>query len=118
MRRAGAGVPSANRITLLRDADGDGTAELKSAFLEGLNSPYGMALVGDTLFVANADALVRFPYKDGDLRITAPAVKVADLPGGPAQPSLDEECRRQRRREPPLCQRRLQQQRRGERHRG
>lgn len=62
MAKAGAGVPSANRITLLRDADGDGVAELRSAFLEGLHSPFGMTLVGDTLYVANADALVRFPY--------------------------------------------------------
>ena len=83
MKRAGAGVPSANRISLLRDADGDGVAETKTAFLEGLNSPFGMALVGDEFFVANADAVVKFPYRTGDTRITAPAVKVADLPGGP-----------------------------------
>jgi glucose/arabinose dehydrogenase len=82
MNRAGAGVPSANRITLLRDADGDGVAETKTAFLEGLNSPFGMVLVGDEFFVANADAVVKFPYKTGDTRITAAAVKVADLPGG------------------------------------
>ncbi len=83
MARAGAGVPSANRITLLRDADGDGVAELRTPFLEGLNSPFGMALVGDTLYVANADAVVRFPYRGGETRITAPATKVVDLPGGP-----------------------------------
>lgn len=83
MKRAGAGVPSANRISLLRDTDGDGVAETKTAFLEGLNSPFGMALVGDEFFVANADAVVKFPYKTGDTRIPAPAVKVADLPGGP-----------------------------------
>ena len=59
-------MPSANRITLLRDADGDGVAEARSAFLTGLNSPFGMALVGDGLYVANTDALVRFPYKTGD----------------------------------------------------
>lgn len=82
MKRAGAGVPSANRITLLRDADGDGTAELKTAFLEGLTSPFGMALVGDTLYVANADALVSFPYQSGQTRITAPATRVVDLPAG------------------------------------
>jgi glucose/arabinose dehydrogenase len=61
MRRAGAGAPSANRITLLRDSDGDGVADLKSVLLEGLNSPFGMALVGGNLFVANSDAVLRFP---------------------------------------------------------
>lgn len=81
-KKAGGAVPSANRITLLRDADGDGVAELKTAFIEGLNSPFGMALVGNTLYVANTDAVVRFPYLTGDTRITAPPVKVADLPGG------------------------------------
>ena len=83
MKKAGAGVPSANRITLLRDVDGDGIAEVRTAFLENLNSPFGMALVGDTLFVATADSVVRFPYKTGDTRITAAPVKVVDLPGGP-----------------------------------
>jgi glucose/arabinose dehydrogenase len=83
MKQAGAGTPSANRITLLRDADGDGIAETRSVLLQQLNSPFGMALVGDTLYVANADAIVRFPYKAGDLRITQAGVKVADLPGGP-----------------------------------
>ena len=81
--RAGAGVPSANRITLLRDADGDGIAETKTVFLEDLNSPYGMALIGDQLYVANADALVRFTYTDGATRITSGPTKVASLPGGP-----------------------------------
>lgn len=80
--RAGAGTPSANRITLLRDADGDGRAEVRSAFLENLNSPFGMALVGSTLYVANTDAIVSFPYKEGDTRISAPATRVADLPAG------------------------------------
>jgi len=83
MAKAGAGVPSANRITLLRDADGDGVAEVRSAFLENLHSPFGMALVGSDLYVANADALVRFPYKEGETRIAASATKVIDLPGGP-----------------------------------
>ena len=59
-------MPSANRITLLRDADGDGVAEMRSVFLEGLNSPFGMALVGTDLYVANTDAVVRFPYREGD----------------------------------------------------
>ena len=82
MARAGAAVPSANRITLLRDADGDGVAELRTPFLEGLSSPFGMALVGGDFYVANADALVRFPYKDGDTKISAPPAKVVDLPAG------------------------------------
>ena len=82
MKRAGAGTPSANRITLLRDADGDGVAEVRTVFLAGLNSPFGMALIGDSLYVANTDSIVRFAYRTGDTRITAPGVKVADLPGG------------------------------------
>ena len=82
-RWAGAGVPSANRITLLRDADGDGVAETRSIFLKDLNSPFGMVLVGDDFYVANADAIVKFPYSTGDTKIDAPGTKVADLPGGP-----------------------------------
>lgn len=82
MGRAGAKTPSADRITLLRDADGDGVAETKSAFLENLTSPFGMALVGETLYVANADAVVAFPYEPGQTRITAPARRVAALPAG------------------------------------
>ncbi len=83
MKRAGAGVPSANRITLLRDADGDGVAETRSVLLSDLNSPFGMALVGDRLFVANTDAVLSFPYRSGDTVITAPGSKLIDLPGGP-----------------------------------
>lgn len=83
MKRAGAGVPSANRITLLRDANGDGLAETRSVLLSGLNSPFGMALVGDTLYVVNADALVRVPYTSGQTRIDVTPTKVVDLPGGP-----------------------------------
>jgi glucose/arabinose dehydrogenase len=83
MKKAGAGVPSANRITLLRDADHDGVAELKTPFLTNLHSPFGMALVGDTLYVANADAIVAFPYAAGATSITAAPRKIADLPGGP-----------------------------------
>jgi glucose/arabinose dehydrogenase len=79
----GAGVPSPDRITLLRDADGDGVAEEKSTFLSGLNSPFGMALVGETLYVANTDALLRFPYREGETKIDAKPEKVADLPAGP-----------------------------------
>jgi glucose/arabinose dehydrogenase len=82
MGRAGAGVPSANRITLLRDADGDGKAETRSVFLENLNSPFGMALVGNDFYVANSDAIMKFTYRDGDTKIMTPGVKLADLPGG------------------------------------
>jgi glucose/arabinose dehydrogenase len=83
MKQAGAAVPSANRITLLRDTDGDGVADVRSVLLEGLNSPFGMALVGNDLFVANSDAVLRFPYLPGATHITAPATKVVDLPAGP-----------------------------------
>ena len=83
MTRAGAAVPSANRITLLRDADGNGQAELRTEFLKGLNSPFGMALVGQTLYVANADGIVSFPYQSGATVIAAAPVPVAPLPGGP-----------------------------------
>lgn len=83
MRRAGSGLPSADRITLLRDADHDGVAEFRSVFLADLKSPFGMALVGDTLYVANADALVRFPYTPGATEITDAPTRVAELPGGP-----------------------------------
>lgn len=80
--KAGAGVPSANRITLLRDADGDGVAEVKTTFLRGLNSPFGVALVGNDLYVANTDAIMKFPYKEGETSISIPGTKLADLPGG------------------------------------
>jgi glucose/arabinose dehydrogenase len=81
--RAGAGTPSADRISLLRDADGDGVAELKAVFLDELYSPFGIALIGDQLHVANADGVMRFPYRHGTTQIDAPGTKVADLPGGP-----------------------------------
>jgi glucose/arabinose dehydrogenase len=83
MKRAGAGVPSANRITLLRDTNGNGVADLRSVLLEGLNSPFGMALVGNNLYVANSDAVLRFTYTAGATHITAPGIKVVDLPAGP-----------------------------------
>lgn len=83
MKRAGATVPSANRITLLRDSDGDGVADLRSAFLENLHSPFGMALVGSTLYVANSDAVLGFPYRQGDTQIMAAGIKLLDLPAGP-----------------------------------
>jgi glucose/arabinose dehydrogenase len=81
-KKAGAAVPSANRITLLRDSDGDGVAETRTAFLQNLFSPFGMALVGDTFYVANADAVMRFPYRAGATSIGEPGVKVGDLPAG------------------------------------
>jgi glucose/arabinose dehydrogenase len=83
MKRAGAGVPSANRITLLRDTDGDGVADQRFVLLEGLNSPFGMALVGHDLLIANSDAVLRFPYTEGDTRITAAGTPVVPLPAGP-----------------------------------
>jgi glucose/arabinose dehydrogenase len=83
MKRAGAGVPSANRITLLRDSDGDGIVDLRTVFLAGLNSPFGMALVGNDLYVANSDAVLRFPYTTGDTHIEVKGVKLLDLPAGP-----------------------------------
>jgi glucose/arabinose dehydrogenase len=82
MKKAGAGVKSVNRITLLRDNDKDGVAEIKTTFLQDLNSPFGMALVGNNLYVANTDAVMRFPYSTGITRISARGVKIADLPGG------------------------------------
>ncbi|KKA09047.1 sorbosone dehydrogenase [Pseudomonas ogarae] len=82
MGRAGAGVPSPNRITLLRDANHDGIAETRTVFLENLNSPFGMTLVGNDLYVADTDRLIRFPYQEGDTQIQAQPTKVVDLPGG------------------------------------
>jgi glucose/arabinose dehydrogenase len=82
MKRAGAGLPSANRITLLRDSNGDGVVDLRSVILDGLNSPFGMALVDNYLYVANSDALLRFPYAPGETRINTPGTKVLDLPAG------------------------------------
>src|ERR1700730_14426592 len=83
MRRASALGESANRITLLRDADGDGIAEKRGIFMEGLNQPFGMALVGDTFYVGNTDGVVAFPYAAGADRITAPARKLISFkPGG------------------------------------
>jgi glucose/arabinose dehydrogenase len=82
MERAGAGSPSANRITLLRDTDRDGVADARFALLTGLNSPFGMALVGNNLYVANTDAVMRFRYETGDTQITTPGVKLVELPAG------------------------------------
>ncbi len=81
-KRAGAAVPSANRITLLRDADGDGVAETRTVLLQNLTSPFGMTLVGRNFYVADTDALLRFPYSDGQTQINDQGVKVLDLPAG------------------------------------
>ncbi|HYV96266.1 MAG TPA: sorbosone dehydrogenase family protein [Gemmatimonadaceae bacterium] len=81
-KKAGAAVPSANRITLLRDKDGDGVAEERSTFLDSLTSPFGMVLVGDELYIANADAIVHVPYRTGELAIAGRPTKLIDLPAG------------------------------------
>jgi glucose/arabinose dehydrogenase len=83
MKKAGAGIPSADRITLLRDTDGDGVAETRSVFLQGLHSPFGMALVGEDFYVANTDAVMHFRYTPGATQIGTPGDKLTDLPGGP-----------------------------------
>ena len=80
---AGATAEGGNRITLLRDANGDGVPELRTVFLDHLNSPFGVALVGHDLYVANTDGIVRYPYQDGQTSISAPGTKLTDLPGGP-----------------------------------
>ncbi len=82
MKKAGAGVPSANRITLLRDTDGDGRADVRSVLFENLNSPFGMTLIANKLYVANSDAILQFPYTSGDTQIKSHGVKLLDLPAG------------------------------------
>jgi glucose/arabinose dehydrogenase len=82
MKKAGSAVPSANQVTLLRDADGDGVPEVRTTFLQNLNSPFGMALIGNDFYVANADGIVRFPYKAGDTEVKAAPTPVTDLPAG------------------------------------
>ncbi len=83
MKDVGASGPSANRITLLRDSDGDGKVDYRSVFLSGLNSPFGMELVGDNFYVANTDSVWRFPYHEGQTAINKPGEKIMDLPAGP-----------------------------------
>ena len=80
--RAGAAEKGGNRITLLREADGEGKPELRTLFIDHLNSPYGIVLVGDTLYVADTDAILAFNYVPGATRITSAGVKLADLPAG------------------------------------
>jgi glucose/arabinose dehydrogenase len=82
MKRAGAGVSSANQISLLRDTNGDGVADIRSVLLEDLNAPFGMALVRNTLYIANSDAIMMYPYNNGDLQIAASGHKLVDLPAG------------------------------------
>src|SRR6185312_12951597 len=74
--------PSPNRITLLRDTNGDGVADQRKVFISGLNSPFGMTLSGDTLYVADTDAVLRFPYHDGETSISEKGEKIVDLPAG------------------------------------
>lgn len=83
MEKGGSATPSANRITLLRDADGDGKAEQRSVFLSNLNSPFGMALVDSDLYVANTDAVVRFNYTEGATSLQGPGTRLVELPAGP-----------------------------------
>jgi len=83
MKKVGSAVPSANRITLLRDTDGDGIAETRTVFAQGLKSPFGMTLVGETLYVANADGVVSFPYAAGQTAVAGAGSPVFALPGGP-----------------------------------
>jgi len=83
MRSAGATTPSADRITLLRDTDRDGVADVRTVFASGLKSPFGMTLANGSLFVATTDALVRFPYRDGQTAVEGPGAVITELPGGP-----------------------------------
>ena len=117
--KAGAGVPSANRITLLRDADGDGVAEMRTVFLTGLNSPFGMALIGNDLYVANTDAIVKFRYTTGR-HATSPAraPKLTDLPGGDLNHHWTKNIIARRGRHEAVRDGGLQQQRGRERHGG
>jgi glucose/arabinose dehydrogenase len=80
---SGGNTGPSNRITLLRDSKGEGTPDVRSVFLDNLNSPFGVALVGNDLYVANTDAIVRYPYKEGDTKIDARGTTLTELPGGP-----------------------------------
>ena len=82
MKRSGGAAPSADRITLLRDTNGDGVADVQTILVSGLSAPFGMSLVKGNLYVANTDALIRLPYDSTQLQITTPPVKVIDLPAG------------------------------------
>lgn len=82
-KKAGGAVPSPNRVTILRDSNGDGVAETRSVLIDSVQSPFGMALVGDDLYVASADAVLRYPYRSGSLHINESAKTIVALPGGP-----------------------------------
>ncbi len=103
MSRAGAAVPSPNRLILLRDADGDGVAETRSVFASGLNSPFGMALVGDRLFIANTDGIVELHYTAGAMQAEGPAKPVVDLPANPPNGPLGAQHPGESRRHEALC---------------
>ena len=107
MKRAAAVGPSPNRIMLLRDADGDGVAEVRETFLEGLNQPFGMALIGETLYVGNTDGIVAFPYKGGETKITAPGKKLTTYK---TEWPLDAQPDRQHGPDQALCRRRFAEQ--------
>ena len=117
MATSGGETGESNRITLLRDADGDGVPETRSVFLEHLNSPFGVALVGNDLYVANTDAIVRYPYQTGDTKITAAGKTLTPLPGGPIDHHWTKSLVASRTAEL-LCRRRLEQQHHRERHAG
>ena len=117
MKRAGAGVPSPDRIILLRDTNGDGLADSQTAFLTGLHSPFGMALIGDQFYVADTDALMRFPYTTGETRINSSGTKVLDFRPGPLT-IIGPKTSLRSRREASVYHCWIEQQRRGKRHRG
>lgn len=111
MKRAGASTPSANRITLLRDTNQDGVADVRTVFASGLNSPFGMALVGNELYVANTDAIVKFAANNGTNRAHRTGQRGAGVTRWAHQPPLDEKPDRQPRRAPAVCHGGVQQQR-------
>ncbi len=115
MKKAGSATPSPNRITLLRDADGNGTPEVRTTFVDGLNSPFGMALVGDDFYVANSDAVIRFAYTTNATKLEGRGSLVVLAAGGPDQSPLDQESHREHRWHEAVRHRRLEQQRRRER---
>ena len=115
MQRAAAVGDSPNRITLLRDADGDGVAETREVFLDGLNQPFGMALLGDTFYVGNTDGVVAFPYAAGATRISGAGAQAGRVQ---ARRALDAQPAAEPRRAEALCRRRLAQQHRRPRHGG
>ncbi|HEX3809549.1 MAG TPA: sorbosone dehydrogenase family protein [Rhizomicrobium sp.] len=82
-KRAHSNTTAGNRIILLRDADGDGVPELRTVFLDHLRSPFGVVLVGNDLYVANTDNIMRYRYETGQTHIATPGIKLCDLPGGP-----------------------------------